>query len=377
MEGEKKKTAEEILNIASICEGGCRDKQNCCMDHLYSLIKDHTKEWKEIEEMRFAETPLHTAAAAGNTEVAMEIFNLMPSLGRKLNKEGLSPLHLAIEGAHHDTARVMARSDKQLVRVKGKKGMTPLMQCAARADGDEGIKDLRLLARLLVACPDSVADVNNNNQTVIHVALEHRRCDTVCMLVDWLRRISSLRQGYQRQHHPSRCSSIWLCQEILKMQRQTRFYSAGDNALRKHLAGRMVMEENHYRAFMPTNTFAFALSAVIVIFVAPGSPMFLILHLCLVFMCLSYLLALDFTSSYTGISDMIFVMSLCAIIGAYVAKLLYYPVKALLIDEDWWLRHLSIKFTNYSSRAKPNGYAAAAVKKAQMMKKQHMVLGLQ
>ncbi|XP_057801489.1 ankyrin repeat-containing protein BDA1-like [Salvia miltiorrhiza] len=514
MEGEEKKTAEDILNRRSICKGGCSNKENCCMKQIYTLIKEHKKEWKEIEEMSFAETPLHRAAAAGNTEVAVEILNLMPSLGRKLNEEGLSPLHLAIEGAHHDTARVMARFDKQLVRVKGKKGMTPLMQCATSADLDKGIKDLELLARLLVACPESVADINNNNQTVVHVALEHRRCDTVCVLVDWLRRrdqiasilsvkdingntalhaaaqfgcvtgtkkivglvklnvlnsekmtaldiaikhnqvfgISDIENSIKKileKNGAKRSSEIfqpqttteyvlteagffeavsrayyYLTRELtLEMrnailvvatlivaatyqgvlqppggvypppedtnnigntllsrrhhmegwtQRQTRF-----NALRKNLAGRMVMEENHYRYFMPTNTFAFALSVVIVIFVVPGSPIFLILHFCLVFMCVSYLLALDAISNYTGISDMIFAMALYAIVGAYVVKLLYYPVKALLIDEDWWLRRFNVKFANYSSRAKPKGYAAAAVKTAQMMKNQHMVLALQ
>ncbi|XP_057801491.1 uncharacterized protein LOC131016781 [Salvia miltiorrhiza] len=156
---------------------------------------------------------------------------------------------------------------------------------------------------------------------------------------------------------------------------QTRFYSAPASA--ETMAGRMVMENDHYRSFMPANSFAFALSAVIVIFVVPGSPVFLILHLCLVFMCLSYLLALSAISNYSGISDMIFVMALYAIVGAYVTKLLYYPVRALFIDEDWWLRHLSVKFANYSSRAKPKGNAAAAMGIAHKMKKQHMVLGLE
>lgn len=109
----------------------------------------------------------------------------------------------------------MARFHKQLVRVKGKNGMTPLMLCAERADsGDE----LDLLARLLVACPESVADVNNCNQTVVHVALLHRRTVRGCLHAGGLAHeeapglVRPVGQGSRRrrQHGPSRCSSIWL-----------------------------------------------------------------------------------------------------------------------------------------------------------------------
>ncbi|KAG6388284.1 hypothetical protein SASPL_153486 [Salvia splendens] len=74
---------------------------------------------------------------------------------------------------------------------------------------------------------------------------------------------------------------------------------------------------------------------------------------------------------YTGISNMIYYMSLYAIVGAYVVKLLYYPVKALLVDEDWWLRGLSVKFANRFSGSQ--GKFSDAVMK---MKKQHTVLRL-
>ena len=173
---------KKIENI-EICAKRCSKtdgEDSCCIAKIYNL-----------EEANFAETPLHKAAAAGNTEVALEILSLMPSLGSTLNSRGCSPLHLAIEGAHRDTAILMARFDKMLVRVKGKKGMTPLMLCAARSGMEEehnGDDDRRLLAQLLLACPESVSDRNNKNQTVVHVALENRGCQTVCMLVDWLMR---------------------------------------------------------------------------------------------------------------------------------------------------------------------------------------------
>ncbi|XP_047965798.1 uncharacterized protein LOC125210285 [Salvia hispanica] len=145
----------------------------------------------------------------------------------------------------------------------------------------------------------------------------------------------------------------------------------GEDTWKKPTAGKMVMKKDKYRYYMPCNTFAFALSMVIVIFVVPGSPVFLILHLCLLFMCISYVLALDAIAFYTCISDTIYAMSLYAIVGAYVVKLLYYPVKALLVDEDWWLRGLGVKFANRCSVTKWF-FSDTLV----MMKQQHLVLRL-
>lgn len=67
-----------------VCEGICKRTNSgdgCCIAKIYSLLKDHAKELKDMEEAKFAETPLHKAAAAGNTAVALELLSLMPSLG--------------------------------------------------------------------------------------------------------------------------------------------------------------------------------------------------------------------------------------------------------------------------------------------------------
>ncbi|KAG6388285.1 hypothetical protein SASPL_153487 [Salvia splendens] len=68
-----------------ICVGGCvktNGRGACCIQKIYSLIKDDSNEMKEMEEAKFAETPLHKAAAA------LEILNLMSSMGRKLDRPG-------------------------------------------------------------------------------------------------------------------------------------------------------------------------------------------------------------------------------------------------------------------------------------------------
>ncbi|KAH6783320.1 hypothetical protein C2S52_008279 [Perilla frutescens var. hirtella] len=459
-------------------------------------MENDAKLWKEMDEMRVATTPLHQAAAAGKTALAVEIMNLMPSLGRKLNSKGQSPIHVAIEEGKIETAATLAKLDKQLVRVKGKGGLTPLMHCVSNHE------DLKLVANLLLACPQSVTDVDNSGQTVVHIALGNGNCKAACLLVDWLRRrdqISSVlsvkdHDGNTVLHAAAKFGCVQGAKKIVGLVKLNRVNSSGKTALdvaidydqkeveqvlrhkgakrsgditpatktidyllspptcaeaisrafnyltqdltleirgamlvvatlivaatyqgvhqppggiyppeedtttrrllitrpyqyqhqyyrrlaevpRPHQPGQMVMSKNRYRYFMPSNTFAFALSAVIIIFVVPGSPIFLILHLCLVFMCISYLLALDTISYYTGISDMIYVMALYAIIGAFLVKLLYYPFKALLVDEDWWLRRLSVRFDN-CSRKLSGGFAVAAITTADRMKKQHQILSL-
>ncbi|KAH6825026.1 hypothetical protein C2S53_005091 [Perilla frutescens var. hirtella] len=482
----------EAVTSMKICESEC----DCCIDKIYSSMEKDAKVWKEVDEMRVATTPLHGAAAAGKTAVAVEIMNLMPSMGRKLNGKGQSPLHVAIEAGKRETAATLARLDKQLVRVKGKGGLTPLMHCVSSHN------DLELLAQLLLACPESVTDVNNSRQTVVYIALGSGNCKAACVLVDWLRRrdqISSVLtlkddDGNTALHAAAQFGCVKGAEKIVGLMKLNRVNSSGKTALdiaidygqkeveqvlrhkgakrshditpatnkteyvlspqtsaeavarayyyltrdltleirgailvvatlivaatyqgvhqppggiyppeedtttrrllitspyqyqyqyyrrlaevrRPHQPGQMVMSKNRYRYFMPSNTFAFVLSAVIIIFVVPGTPIFLILHLCLVFMCISYLLALETISYYTGISHMIYFMALYTIVGAFLVKLLYYPFKALLVDEDWWLRRLSVKFDNFSRKFRGR-YAAATMTTGDRIKKQHQILNL-
>ena len=63
---------------------------------LYNRIQEDPDILKTIDNNGFADTPLHTTAAAGHIEFTMEIVNLKPSFARKLNENGLSPMHLAL-----------------------------------------------------------------------------------------------------------------------------------------------------------------------------------------------------------------------------------------------------------------------------------------
>lgn len=67
---------------------------------------------------------IHVAAIAGKTEFAMvmEMMNLKPSFPPKLNADGLTPLHLAVEHGHFWLVLEVVKVDPSLVRLKGRHG---------------------------------------------------------------------------------------------------------------------------------------------------------------------------------------------------------------------------------------------------------------
>ncbi|XVE69056.1 hypothetical protein DITRI_Ditri09bG0118900 [Diplodiscus trichospermus] len=74
---------------------------------LYTLIQQDGNVLKRFDEVEFIETPLHIAADAGCIKFAMEIMSLKPSFARKLNPQGLTPLHLAVEKEHKELCHVI------------------------------------------------------------------------------------------------------------------------------------------------------------------------------------------------------------------------------------------------------------------------------
>ncbi|PIM99157.1 26S proteasome regulatory complex, subunit PSMD10 [Handroanthus impetiginosus] len=156
---------------------------------LYTSIESNPHLLQDMDKIQFIHTPLHEAAAFGQTGFALEILNLMPSFGKKLNPKGLSPLHVALEHKRITTARSLVRMDKQLVRVKGKQGFTPLHLAAkfANADNDD---ELEMLSDFLLECPESINDLNNRFQTALHVSLEYNCSGSSALILNWITRTS-------------------------------------------------------------------------------------------------------------------------------------------------------------------------------------------
>ncbi|XWS49658.1 hypothetical protein CRYUN_Cryun12cG0022200 [Craigia yunnanensis] len=152
------------------------------IDVLYELIREDADVLRRIDEIMFVDTPLHISASVGHTCFAMEMMNLMPSFARKLNKSGLSPMHLAMLNGNLELVLLFLEVDCDLVRVKGRGGLTPLHFAIKYGNID-------LLANFLVVCPKSIDDVNVNGETALHIAVKNNMLEALEVLVGWLQRI--------------------------------------------------------------------------------------------------------------------------------------------------------------------------------------------
>ncbi|KAL2544235.1 Ankyrin repeat family protein [Forsythia ovata] len=125
---------------------------------LYKRIRTNPEYLEGQNDMPFAETPLHGAASEGRTHLALEIFRLKPSLGKKLNLDGLSPLDLALRNEHTSTVKRLVKYYPELIRVQGREGITPLHYVVETEDID-------LLIEFLIVCPSSIKDLTVRDET--------------------------------------------------------------------------------------------------------------------------------------------------------------------------------------------------------------------
>ncbi|KAH7867288.1 hypothetical protein Vadar_031384 [Vaccinium darrowii] len=192
---------------------------------LYASIKVDPKVLDDIDDIPFVDTPLHTAASRGHTDFALEILRLKPSFGRKLNPDGLSSLHLALRNDKFETVKQLIKFDKELIRIKGREGVTPLHFIAKKAsDGDQKRMDdpinadqqqggtdeqqralpnieqeivaddrVNILAEFLFACPNSVEDLTIRDQTALHIAVKSNNQKAVAIILGCIRKIGRKR----------------------------------------------------------------------------------------------------------------------------------------------------------------------------------------
>ncbi|KAF2611895.1 hypothetical protein F2Q70_00007459 [Brassica cretica] len=148
------------------------------IDLLYELIHEDPYVLDKIDNVPFIDTPLHVAALAGTragperpalagtTEFAMEMMHLQPSFARKLNADGLTPLHLAIDHGHFWLVLELVKVDPSLVRLKGRQGMTPLLLAVSK-------KKIDLISEFFLVCPKSIVDANVNGENALHIAVKN------------------------------------------------------------------------------------------------------------------------------------------------------------------------------------------------------------
>ncbi|CAI9784616.1 unnamed protein product [Fraxinus pennsylvanica] len=151
---------------------------------LYRKIHENPKYLDVPNEMTFVESPLHTAASEGRTGLALEILRLKPSLGKKLNLDGLSPLHLALGNGHTNTVKRLVKHDPDLIRVPGREGITLLHYTVEKEEID-------LLIYFLLLCPLSIFDLTVRDETVVHIAVRNENLRAFKVLFGWARKTNN------------------------------------------------------------------------------------------------------------------------------------------------------------------------------------------
>ncbi|MBA0880575.1 hypothetical protein Goshw_016769 [Gossypium schwendimanii] len=161
---------------------------------LYELIQNDQYVLERIDHVPFLDTPLHVAASAGHIEILsymVEMMNLKPSLARKLNQAGFSPMHLALQNHKTQAVLRLLRFDEGLVRVEGREGLTPLHHVVQNGNVD-------FLIKFLEVCPEAIEDVTVRDETkellswadsdgniVLHAAAIRNRPQTKSMPKIW------------------------------------------------------------------------------------------------------------------------------------------------------------------------------------------------
>nr|XP_023876935.1 ankyrin repeat-containing protein BDA1-like [Quercus suber] len=153
------------------------------IDAFSILIREDVQLLEHIDELPFADTPLHIAASAGHIPFALALMELKLSFARKLNPDGFSPIHLALKNGHIELVRQLLEIDRDLARVKGKECITPLHYVVETGDCH-----IDLLDKFLLVSPNSIADVTVRDETALHIALKNEQLEAFKFLLGWLGR---------------------------------------------------------------------------------------------------------------------------------------------------------------------------------------------
>ena len=149
------------------------------VDGLYLSIARDPNVLEKMDEIPFVDTPLHVAAAAGQTEFAMEMMMLKPSFARKLNPNGFIPLLLAMNSNNTLLVRKLLHVHRDLVCAQGRGDVNPLHYAAQKGK-------LLLLVEFLRICPKSIEYVTSQDKIALYVALKNDMFDAFVLLVGWL-----------------------------------------------------------------------------------------------------------------------------------------------------------------------------------------------
>ncbi|KAF8412857.1 hypothetical protein HHK36_000829 [Tetracentron sinense] len=155
------------------------------IDALYALIHEDPFILEKIDQVPFIDTPLHIAVSAGKNIFAMEIANLKPSFLKKLNQDGLSPIHLASTKVDPMMMKELLTIGRELCLLKGREKRTPLHVAVIFGRID-------VINELMNQFPKSLEELTVHKETVLHLALKYEQFDTFKLLLNWVRELNRI-----------------------------------------------------------------------------------------------------------------------------------------------------------------------------------------
>lgn len=163
----------EAMNIAA---------QTGDVGRLEILVGEDPRILENIDSVPYIDTPLHIAAAHGCTHFAMEIVRWRPSFFSKLNRQGFSPIRVALENRQQNLALQLLDAKRDSIPREGRERIVPIHYVAKEGD-------VHLLKSFLSASPQSIQDVTIRSETVLHITLKNEKLNAFSFLVGYLRRV--------------------------------------------------------------------------------------------------------------------------------------------------------------------------------------------
>ncbi|XP_048330790.2 ankyrin repeat-containing protein BDA1 [Ziziphus jujuba] len=181
------------------------------VDELYGSIESDPYTLERIDQVPFPNTPLHKAASDGDVPLVKELMILKPSFAGKINKDGHTPMHLALKNDKNNlgVVRALLESEPSLLGVQGREGETPLHILAKKFEKGEGDVEagqnpspylaknkedqkqrLELLDEIVSSenfFRHSIQVKTTKGKTALHIAVENENVDAVDILVGGLR----------------------------------------------------------------------------------------------------------------------------------------------------------------------------------------------